>query len=231
MTITSKVYSLPNFPISGQVFYVPGAAYEGGFTSGGSRLVSPEPGGFGMLQIQPANQADEFTFPLSSWLMSKGNGAVLRLRLAPTPQVCGAELMRNTAQPGGVPWNGNILWSNGLPWSGGYTASYAAAALRGTNVVKIDMSDNGRILKIGHIIGHKFSTYLIDEIEYDDANMATLTVMPPLRTEVNAGDSVLFRPFFTGSIVNQSEIVQSYEAEMNGNIQLPKLTLAEAILP
>lgn len=225
MTIEYKTYSFPTFPISKQLFHVPGASVDGGITSGGARIRSPEPGGFSMLEIQPSLQADEWTYPLSSWLMSKTNGEILRVRLAPTPQIAG---VRNILDS--VPWDSEQPWSNQQNWAGDYSLSYAAAALYGTTTVKIDMSDVGEILQVGHVIGHSYDTYKVDEIEYDENSVATITIKPPLRRNVDDGDDAFLRPWFTGLITNPDEVRTTYDAENNGFIQMGKIILSEVVI-
>lgn len=226
MSTLYKVWDFPTFPISKQLFYVPGAAVDGGFTSGGARITSPEPGGFSKLQIQPSLQIGEWTYPLSSWLMSKTNGQILRVRLAPTPQVAGNVIYSS------VPWgNPDSPWSNNQNWVGDLVASYLTEALQGSNVVVIDMSQIGQVLQRGHVIGHQNVTYLVDDISYDGLNIATVSLTPPLRANVEPGDLVYFRPWFTGSIDAGSDFLTTYDAENVGNIQIGTMTLTEVVLP
>ena len=82
----------------------------------------------------------------------------------------------------------------------------------------------------GHVIGHSNETYLIDEINYV-GTIATMNVKPPLRRNVVVNDTAYFRPFFTGQISNGAEILQTYDAELNGLIQLPKIIFSEVITP
>lgn len=231
MTIEYKVWNFPTFPISKQLFHVPGAAADGGFTSGGARITSPEPGGFSVLEIQPSLQTGEWEYPVSSWLMSKSNGQILRVRLAPTPQVASARSL----DMGSVPWRAETIypeapWSNMQNWSGDLVATFIDPVHEGTNVVRIDMSQVGPILRHGHVIGHRNVTYLVDDIEYDGA-VAIVTVTPPLRNEMPYGDVCFFRPWFTGSIANPGDFRNTYDAENVGNIQLNKIILNEVILP
>jgi hypothetical protein len=225
LTITYKTYAFPTFPISKQLFHVPGASVDGGITSGGARIRSPEPGGFSMLEIQPSLQPDEWSYPLSSWLMSKTNGEILRVRLAPTPQVAGA---RNIITS--VPWDSEQPWSNQQNWAGDVSLSYATTALYGTTTVKIDMLNVGEILQVGHVLGHAYDTYMVDEIEYDENSVATMTVKPPLRRNITAGDDAFPRPWFTGQIVNGEEVRTTYDAENNGFIQIGKIILSEVVI-
>lgn len=227
MTITYKVYDFPTFPVEKQIFYVPGLAFSGGFTTGGIRISSPSPGGFGFLDIQPALQIREWDYPLSSWLMSKTNGEILRVRLAPTPQICNGLQLRTS----NILWDTDLLWSNFQPWANDLTAMFSANALEGSTSVQIDMSNLGQLLQVGHVIGHQFSTYIIDEITYDAYDSATVVVKPPLRRDIADGDFVNFRPFFTGSIANPVDIIKTYDAGDNGNIQMPEIVLQEVIIP
>ena len=226
--MTPRIYEFPTFPIAKQLFHVPGAANEGGFTSGGARMLSPEPGGFSMLEIQPSLQVNEWDFPLSSWLMSKTNGQVLRVRLAPTPQVA-------SARSAGVPWGAEGVypdspWSNMQNWSGDMTAIYAADALEGSNIVRINMGSLGQLLQPGHVIGAGDVSYKIDEIEYIGTT-AIVAVMPPIRKSIGVGDPMYFRSWFLGTIANGADFRTTYDAENNGHIQIGKIVFNEAIMP
>lgn len=222
-----KIFNFPTCPVSKQLFHVPGAAQEGGFTVGGVRMFSPEPGGRSVLEMQISLQVREWEYPIVSWLSSKGNGEVFRVRLAPTPQVLGARSV------GGVPWGPEpgTLWSGDVPWEGDITAYFAANALEGSASVQVNMTGYGDIARPGHVFGDASTTYIIDEIEYDaDTNIATITPKPPLRRNITAGDPVYFRPFFTGTIANIAEVRQTYDAENNGHIQPGRIIFAESIV-
>ena len=222
----TKVYNFPTVPVSKQLFHVPGMAQEGGFTAGGVRLLSPEPGGRSVLELQIALQVREWDFPFASWIMSKGNGQVFKVRLAPTPQILGARAP-------GVPWapEPGVLWAGDVPWSGDITAFYASDALEGSNVVRVNMTGYGDVARVGHVIGDGGTTYMIDEIGFDaDTNIATMTVTPPLRRKIAANDAAYFRTYFTGTISNMSEVRNTYDAENNGAIQPGKIVFAESIL-
>lgn len=227
MSITYKVYNFPTFPIAKQLFHVPGAMVSGGFTSGGARISSSEPGGFSVLEIQPSMQVGEWEYPLSSWLMSKINGQILRVRLAPTPQVSTARKTVITAD--GVPWDNNMPWNNEQNWQGDYSTSFLSASLEGTILSTIDVTGIVGLLQQGHVIGHNNDTYLIDEIEYY-GNVASLVTTPPFRRNIVAGDACYLRPYFTGMIANGGEMRNTYDAENAGNIQLNKIVLSEVII-
>lgn len=230
MTINYKVWNFPTFSISAQVFRVPGISADGGYTLGGVRISSPEPGGFGVIEVQPSLQTGEWDYPLASWLMSKTNGEILRFRLAPTPQVSSARAIRATQ-----PWNAEGIfsiqpWNNLENWTGDFTAVYSAVALKGSNQLTLDLDGIGPVLQPGHVIGHAYDCYIIDEVSYA-GTIATVTVKPPLCRNVAINDTVYFRPYFTGQISNGSEVVKMYDAEMNGHIEPAKLVLSQVILP
>ena len=147
------IYNFPTIPISEQVFHVPGGVFEGGFTAGAVRMVSPGEDGRSKLLLQVALQTNEWENPMSSWLMSLGAGEVFRVRLAPTPQVLSAK-----APP--VEWLGDVPWYSSSPWAGDITALFATSALEGENIIQVDMTGWGDIAKVGHVIGHKFNTYI-----------------------------------------------------------------------
>lgn len=220
-----RIYQFPTLPISGQLFHVPGAVLAGGLTSGGARIASPEPGGFSMLEIQTSLWVNEWEYPTASWLMSKLNGQVFRVRLAPTPQVAWSQRRQGNIS---VPWDDELLWSNQEMWGGDFSAVYATAALEGTSEVTIDLTGAGEVLQNGHVIGHGYSCYTIDDIEYD-GDIATATLSPPLRQNVAINDQAPLRPWFTGAIGNPSEVRAMYESSNNGHIQLGKIVLNEVI--
>lgn len=227
MTISPRVWNFPTFKISEQLFRVPGQAVAGGFTSGGAQFVEPEPGGFGVLDIKPSLITSEWNYPLASWLMSKTNGHIFRVRLAPTPQIA---YSRNRGQSA-VLWDEDLLWSNLQAWEGDFSGVYALDALEGSTEVVIDLTGVGAVVQVGHVIGHEtHSCYMVDEIEYED-DVATITVNPPLRRDVTTGDSAPLRPWFTGRIGNPGDFLSVYKASDVGHIQLEKITLHEAIVP
>lgn len=218
-----RIWNFPTVPVAKQLFHVPGQAMEGGFTSGGVRMLSPEPGGRAVLELELALRND-WDFPIGSWLMSKGNGEVFRVRLAPTPQVL-------SARSAPVPWDNGALWSNHSPWAGDITASYAASALEGTDLVSVNMSGWGDIIRPGHVIGVGDNTHLVDDVIYNsDTNIANLQIKTPLRRDLASGENAYFRPWFTGTISNLGEIRATYDASLNGFIQVGKIIFAEAVV-
>lgn len=218
------IHDFPTVPVSKQIFHVPGQAVDGGWTSGAVRILSPEPGGRSVLEMQIALQVREWEYPESSWLMSMGNGEIFRVRLAPTPQVISARTV-------GVPWNTDQPWSNLEPWAGDITAVYAVASLEGSTTLTIDMEGLGDIIRRGHVIGHSDNCYMIQKVAYDAGTQrATLSVTPPLRKDVEVGDQTFFRPYFLGTIGNIEQVRATYDAERVGHIQIGSISFQEAIV-
>ena len=122
-----KIYQFPTFRIEAQLFHSPGAGYDGGLTSGGAQFITPEPGGFGVLEIAPAIIDTEWDAPLASWIMSKISGQIFRARLAPSPQIAYSKMRGMTA----VPWDNGQAWSNQEEWDGDFTGLFAADTLKG----------------------------------------------------------------------------------------------------
>lgn len=232
MSISYRIWDLPELPVKGQVFNVPGAAYDGGFTSGGARISSPDPAGRSVLELQLAFQVGEWDLPFFSWLMSKTNGHIFRVRLTKTPQlVSDAALGIETNT---VPWDQTGLmpfstWDNNQNWlSDGASAETIDIALEGSLTLKIDMSGFGEVLRSGHVIGHRSNAYIVDEITYN-SGVATVTINPPLRHDVNEGDIIYFRPYFLGTISNGQELKATYDSANVGFIQPGRIILSEVI--
>lgn len=218
-----KVYQFPTFRIENQLFHAPGAGYDGGLTSGAVQLITPEPGGLAVLEIAPAIIDTEWDAPLASWIMSKISGQVFRARLAPSPQIAYSRKRGMTA----IPWNNGQTWSNQEEWDGDFTGTFAAVAPKGAVVMKFDLTGVGPIVGPGHVVGHEYDTYWIDEISYD-GNVGTAIVSPPLRRDIAAGDNCYLRPWFTGRISNGSDIRAAYNSL--GHVKPGNIVLQEAIL-
>lgn len=236
MSITYKIWDLPTLPVRAQLFYAPGQAFEGGYTSGGIRVTSPEPGGRAFLETELSLQTTEWDAPFSSWLMSKTNGDIFRIKLVATPQVVPAlALGVIVPESRGVPWAAEGAydrspWDNGRNWALGDTAAVTVGiSLEGSQYLTVDLTGFGPVIKHGHVIGHSDNSYMVDDIEYD-GDIAVITVKPPLRANVIAGDLVLFRPNFLGSISNGAELRASYEAMNVGNIQPARIIFSEVVL-
>lgn len=223
MTISPKIYTFPTIPIERQLFHVPGAAFDGGLTSGGAQIVTPEPGGFAVLEIEPSLQDGEWSYPSSSWVMSKTNGQIFRVRLAPSPQVAYSKKRGMT----GVPWDTGLLWSNQEMWDGDFSARYSAPALKGTTTVEVDLTGVGQILEPGHVFGHAFESYIVDEVSYS-GDVATVTFTPPLRRNVSVDDQCPLRPWFTGRI-SMGDFRSPYNHL--GHVKMGNIVLHEAIVP
>lgn len=216
-----KIHTFPTFRIESQLFHTPGAGYDGGLTSGGAQFITPEPGGFSVLEIAPALIDTEWDAPLASWIMSKISGQVFRVRLAPSPQIAYSRRRGMTA----VPWDNGQAWSNQQNWDGDFTARFAAVGLKGSLEIKIDLAGVGPIVGPGHVIGHDFDCYLIDEISYA-GDVGTAIVTSPLNRDIAAGDNCFLRPWFTGRISNGADIRAAYNSM--GHVKPGNIVLQEA---
>jgi len=231
--IIYKVWDFPALPVQKQLFHVPGAAYEGGYTSGGARILSPEPGGRAVLEMQLAFQVKEWTIPFTSWLMSKVNGDIFRVKLAKTPQLIMSESLGLVGNSG-IEWAvegqySQKVWDNDQLWSNDFAFPLLSSALEGSVTLVVDTLTYGEIFKFGHVIGHADNSYMIDNVEYVD-NVATLTVSPPLRRNINEYDLILTEPYFTGNISNGAELKTLYEASNVGHIQTNRIIFQEVVI-
>lgn len=233
MAITYKIWDFPILQVQSQIFYAPGEAFDGGFTSGSAQVTSPEPGGRAFLEIELALQTDEWENPFSSWIMSKTNGDIFKVQLVKTPQVVPAGKLNVSAA--GIPWGAETIypdskWNNDEFWSSDdiYVPSNGAF-YDGQNVISVNVSEFGQVLKHGHVIGAGDYSHIIDDISYS-GNIATLTIKPPLRKDVSSGEQIYLRPWFLGRIVNGSEMRATYRKQNEGHIQPSRIVFAEVIL-
>jgi hypothetical protein len=179
-------------------FYNPGGQTDqGGLTLGGFRFEQPEPGGRGALRMQFPHFHDPQSETDASWTIARiRNGAVMRIRMSATSQLVSAEDLGGSDD--GLPWSGGLLWANGEPWEWSPRALVSTDALRGAVQFSADLSDFGRVVRIGHVIGLQSGNldfaHEVMDVSYDEADVATFTVSPPLRRAVTAGDDLLFRP-------------------------------------
>jgi len=218
-----KIYAFPTFRVETQLFHCPGAGYDGGLTSGGAQFITPEPGGFSVLEIAPALIDTEWDAPLASWIMSKISGQVFRVRLAPSPQIAFSRQRGMVA----VPWSNGQAWSNQQEWDGDFTGRFATASLKGSVTMSFDLTGVGPIVSPGHVVGHGSETYLVDEISYV-GDIGTAVVTPPLRRDIVAGDNCYLRPWFTGRISNGGDIRSAYDNM--GHVKPGNIVLQESVV-
>lgn len=227
------VYDWPQSLIPwNQVFHVPGQAVDGGFTTGGARTFSPEPGGRAILEWTFNPQQSVSAPRMFSWLLSKvANGAVFRLRLLPSAQTIDGADLGFDVPPSydglGIPWEGDIYWDNGFGWDVEYGAPVGAAGVEGSTTLVVNFGTLDRSLGHGHVIGVGGAAYVVDDIAYI-GSVATITVAPPLRTNASIGDFVTFRPTFLGVCTDPSAFKAMFD--VSGIIRPGSITFAEAIL-
>ena len=224
------VFDFPDLQISEQVFYVPGQAISGGFTVGGARISSPEPGGYGVLEVTPSLHIHEVGTPWHSWIMSKTNGEVFRIPLTCTPQV--------VSDPNHDPFNPICPWDDGSSFGDGtywenlpmeFSSVFVGNFEPGVNKISIRNNTLNGFLHVGHVIGHGDYCYVVDQIEVV-GTVSNLTIKPPLRTPILSGQSVNFKPVFTGAIRNASEIRSSYAIANNRHHALQNIIFDEVVL-
>lgn len=225
-----EILEFPTFPVTEQGFYVGGEAISGGLTSGGARILSPEPGGFATLDYTPSLITTEWQSPLMSWVMSNVDGVVFRVRLAATPQILtGVDPWVN--HPNGTPWDTDTPWNDGTNWRDDFVGLYTQPSLKSSNVLTFTVPTGvERSVEKGIVIGHKNRAYLIQSFEKINDTTIRAVVKPPLREPVAINDIVYFRPFFLGTISNGSEVKQTYKRALAGQIEPNRILFAEAIV-
>ena len=231
MTINHKIWNFPTLKIESQLFHVPGSYFDGGLTSGGARIMSPEPGGRSVLEMRLAYQVKEWEAPFSSWLMSKINGAIFKVQLTKTPQIASFIGESNyNLRSTGVSWDNDQIWDNDQPWvNDGANLGAVGTALEGAVELSVSVGSFGEILKHGHVIGIGNHSYIIDDVSYVGTR-ADLVVSPPLRTNVANSEPVWLKPYFLGVIANGPEIRNSYDAGNIGGIQLNRIVFNEVVI-
>lgn len=233
MSLSYKVYDFPPILRGKQLFHAGGQAYEGGFTSGGARMLSPEPGGRGILNMEFAIQRNCPADPIVSWICSMiANGNIFRVPIDYTPQIVRLADLGFSGMNDGLPWAASgmtpeVPWSNGQNWASDVFAGATSAALAGTVTVSVDFGTLPLVLRHGHLIGHDDVTYLVEDIEYD-GTVATITVNPPLRHTVAQGDLITFRPKMLAVARNPDSFRGLYEpADI---IRLGSVEFVEALI-
>lgn len=235
MSLSHKVYDFPPIWRGKQLFHAGGQAFEGGFTSGGARVLTPEPGGRGILNMEFTVQRNAPADPIVSWLCSMiANGNIFRIPISFTPQLVKiADLgISATLEQSGIPWAPAGMtpegpWDNGQNWAGDVLAEVAGTALAGTVTLDLDFGSLPLALRHGHLIGHDDVTYLVEDIEYD-GTVATITVNPPLRNTVAQGDLITFRPKMLAIARNPDSFRGLYEpADI---IRLGSVEFVEALI-
>lgn len=234
MSLSYKVYDWPPLIRSRQFFHSGGQAYEGGFTSGGARVLTPEPGGRGILNIEFNLQLrDMKANPIVSWVGTMiANGNIFRIPIGCTPQLVKLTDLGVEVVADGLPWASDGMlpegpWDNGQNWAFDVGAGAASTALAGTTILEIDMGELLPGLRHGHLIGHEDVTYLVEDIAYD-GSVATIAVNPPLRKPVSQGEFITFRPKMLGIARNPEAFRSLYEP--SNLIRLGSVEFVEALI-
>lgn len=230
MTIIPAIYDWRSslVPLH-QIYRAGGQERDGGMTLSGAMISNPEPGGRGMLRMifRPFSLSRAVNADVS-WTISRLlNQSVMRVRLRESMQlVCSADL--NVTDTGQT-WANGQPWANDENWRSNPFALVAAIALAGSETFTVDLSVTGQVLSIGHVIGFFLEGYdfahIVMDIDYDGANLATVTVSPPLRRSLAANDLMLFRPSMLVTCMNAREL--SGDGPIMGLVSLPPVSFAE----
>jgi hypothetical protein len=236
MTINYKIYDWPlRIKPTKQLFYSGGQLVEGGFTSGGGRMMYPEPGGRSVLELSFDYQQNYNPDPIVSWLITMiRNGNIFRIPIRNSPQLVKSEdLMIDTSlELTGLPWaeagqTNQGSWNNNKNWLYSPVLEMSATALEGSVTFEVDFADTPLVLSHGHVIGHSDYGYLVEDIEYN-GTIATITVNTPLRKNILQNDFMLFRPKPLFVARNPDNLRGLYDAA--DLIKLGSLELLEVIL-
>lgn len=178
-----------------------GDAVIGGLTLGGAAQINPEPGGRATLDLAfPRFWTGAQQNRHVSWTLSRiARGAVFAIRICRSFQMVPQQAL--TVAETGLTWANGQPWANDENWRANPWVPVVAAAAKGSEVFQADLSTLGQVLQVGHIIGfsdgHDF-THVVMDVDYDAADIATVTVSPPLRRALATTSVMLFRPTFTG---------------------------------
>jgi hypothetical protein len=236
VSVNYKIYDWPSVvKPTEQLFYSGGQLVEGGFTSGGARMMYPEPGGRSVLELTFDYQQNYNPNPIISWLITMiRNGNIFRVPVRYSPQlVKRSDLgVSYELELSGLPWAeaGETVegpWSNNQNWAYSPAIAATATVLEGSVTFTIDFGDTPLVLSHGHLIGHFDYTYLIEDIEYN-GTIATITVNTPLRKTIAPNDFILFRPKMLCVARNPDNLRGLYNAA--DLIKLGSLELLEVIL-
>lgn len=218
MTVTPQIFNWrPEVAPINQRFRAGGTSIDGGITTGGVSVQSPEPGGRAELDMDFVTFANESTNREASWTISRIlNGNVMRVPIY-YPSV---QLVSNTAL--GITgtetllWNNNLPWANLLGWEYRPSAAIDTGGLEGaTSFVVTTGGGLQNCIERGHVLGFCIAGYdwahVVLDVSYNSAgDRATCTVEPPLRRDVATTDRVLFRPSMLATCVNARDVAGQF---------------------
>lgn len=233
MTFTPTIYTWPAAVVPfGQVFHSGGEASEGLFTIGGVMERSPEPGGRSSMDVAFNYMRDDLTGRQVSWLTSAiKNGRVFSVPIFRSLQVVELTGVGSTADSLGIPWDNDQPWDNGWGWEYEPIIAATVAALKGTLTLTIDLSYFGQVLQIGHVIGPASGgAHIVDDIEYESdlSSIATVTVSPPWRKNIDVAEMISLRPKMFATVENPDSFKSMFEG---GKFIRPgNITFTEAIV-
>ena len=214
-----------------QIVRAGGQAIEGGLTLGGAYVENPEPGGRAELVMEFATMVEDQANRDASWTVSRIlSGSLMRVRLWRTVQLVSEEDLTVTDE--GLTWANGDPWSNDEFWRADPWVPVATGASQGAVTVELDFSPIGQALQIGHLIGfHEDGydfTHVVMDIEYDESDVATVTVSPPLRRDVTTDSLCHLRPTMIVTCRNAREVMTNFTS--GRHIQLNAARFVEAML-
>lgn len=167
-----------------------------GLMFGGPRVASPEPGGLMAVDFSFATLKGEDASRLYGWVYDQleGGASVFLIRLMDHVETVRASALGLTS--GSIPFSSNGVtstFSDGTGFALSPTVEVAEAALDKSGVVKLDVSQYGRVLKLGHLIGFGDTCNRIMGISYS-GDIATIELRLPLRAALVPGQRARLWP-------------------------------------
>lgn len=217
MTVAPTIYDWRKLcaPLS-QVVRAGGASVSGGMTLGGALVQYPTPGGRISVTMDFATFSTVEENEAASWTISRiMAGALMRIPLYRTVQLVPEADLAGLDEPG-IPWDGDIPWATYENWEWNPSVAVTATALRGAETFSADFGDLGEVLHIGHVVGFFADGYefahIVMDITYDESDVATVTVSPPLRRGLTTDDRMLFRPRLIATCANPDQVMGNFQS-------------------
>lgn len=231
MSIAPAIYDWPSRIRARSGFFRVGPeVIDGGMTISSALISNATPGGRAILQAEFDTLA-ACANGMGSWLASlMATQAVFRVPIRVTPQLLsGADLGLDITAADerlGLPFDNDENWDNDFGWAFDPAGTALTGAIEGTTVLTLD-SALDPLPFFGKAIGVGDCAYLVFDAE-SDGTMLTLTVMPPLRADVAAGDLIKFRPTMLATVLDPSAFLDVFKR--NRWFQPGAITFVEALL-
>jgi len=200
-----------------QVIRAAGTSTQGGMTLGGAMVSYPQAGGRLSVHMEFAPFASVAANEDASWTISRiMNGNIMRVPIYNSVQLVPVAELNGAGLTNGIPWSNDQPWGSGENWSWSPFVPVAAVALRGAESFAVDMAAVGRVLRIGHVLGFTYgqidAAHVVMDIEYDAADVATVSIQPSLRRALAVDDQMLFRPRVLATCANAGEVMSTFQS-------------------